>query len=128
MYFCHGNKITVKRIKYFIMNHIVGNNLAKFRKANRFTQEQMASFLGIQRSAYSNYELGEREVPLDILEKAAALLGCKLSLFYEEDTSLVDNMLVGAFRVDNLSVEDMHEVAAFKNVVMNYLKMDNLLK
>lgn len=110
------------------MNHIVGNNLAKFRKANRFTQEQMASFLGIQRSAYSNYELGEREVPLDILGKAAALLGCKLSLFYEEDASLVDNMLVGAFRVDNLSVEDMREVAAFKNVVMNYLKMDNLLK
>lgn len=110
------------------MSNVIGKNLAIFRKANRFTQEQIASYLGIQRSAYSNYESGDREPSLDILEKAATLLGCNLSMFFEEDEKVVEHMLVGAFRVEDLSVADMQEVAAFKKVVMNYLKMDNLLK
>ena len=36
-------------------------------------------------------------------------------------------MLVCAFRADNLSVNDMKEVAAFKNIVLNYMKMERLM-
>lgn len=109
------------------MSTIVGNNLKKLREANCFTQSQVAEYLGIQRSAYSNYESGDREAPLDVLEKAAALFGCELSLIFEDDEKVVNDMLVTAFRVNNLSVHDMNEVAAFKNLVINYLKMERLL-
>lgn len=107
--------------------NIVGKNLEKLRKANGFTQAQVADYLGIQRSTYSNYEAGLREAPLEVLERASALLGCELSLLFEEDADVVDEMLPAAFRVEGLSVNDMKEVAAFKNVVMNYLKMERLL-
>lgn len=109
------------------MGNIIGTNLEKLRNANRLTQSQVAEYLGIQRSAYANYEAGVREPSLDILEKAASLFGCELSLLFEEDKEVVDNMLVAAFRVDSLSQNDMREVAAFKNVVINYLKMERLL-
>lgn len=109
------------------MSTTVGNNLKKLREANCFTQNQVAEYLGIQRSAYSNYETGDREAPLEILEKAASLFGCKLSLLFEEDKDVVKDMLVTAFRIGNLSAQDMKEVAAFKNIVINYLKMDRLL-
>ena len=56
------------------MNKTIGNNLKRLRDANRFTQEQLAVFLGINRSTYSNYEMGEREIPFTILEKAADFL------------------------------------------------------
>lgn len=107
---------------------MVGRNLRLLREANNFTQQQMASYLGINRSTYANYETEERETPLDILEKTSDILGVDLSLFFEEDENAVKNMLVCAFRAEDLSAEDMVEVAAFKNLVKNYLKINRLLK
>lgn len=121
-----ANFATIIQVGCF-MGNMIGTNLEKLREANRLTQSQVANYLGIQRSAYANYESSLREPPLEILEKAASLFGCELSLILEEDENVVDNMLVTAFRVDNLSKDDMNEVAAFKNVVINYLKMERLL-
>ena len=109
------------------MNTITGRNLKALREANGYTQEKVSEYLGVGRSAYANYEAGERETPLEVLQKAADLFGCELSLLLEEDESAVRNMLVCAFRADNLNANDMREVAAFKSVVMNYLKMERLL-
>jgi transcriptional regulator with XRE-family HTH domain len=109
------------------MDLTVGRNLKKLREANRFSQEQVSSFLNITRSAYANYEAGVREAPLSVLEKAASLFGCALSVIFEENDTALDNMLICAFRVDGLSREDMQEVASFKNIVINYLKMNRLL-
>ncbi len=51
------------------INQIIGENLKKIRELSGFTQEQIAKSIGIERSAYSNYEGGTREVPYDILER-----------------------------------------------------------
>lgn len=110
------------------MNKIIAQNLKAFRSFNRFTQEQVADFLGLKtRSAYSNYESGEREAPLEVLEKCADLYGCDLSMFFEENEASAKEMLVCAFRVDSISPSDMEEIAAFKNIVKNYLKLNSLL-
>lgn len=106
---------------------IVGRNLKALREANGYTQEQVANFLGIGRSAYANYEAGERETPMEVMERASELFGCELALLFDEDEQAVKNMLVCAFRADNLSVNDMKEVAAFKNIVLNYMKMERLM-
>ena len=107
---------------------IISENIRRMREACKFTQEQVSQFLGIGRSAYSNYETGDRELPLGVMERLADLYGCDLYLLYEKDTDLVKNMLTTAFRVDDLSAEDMKQIADFKAVVKNYLKMDMLLK
>lgn len=106
---------------------VVGRNLKALREANGYTQEQVANFLGIGRSAYANYEAGERETPMEVMERASELFGCELALLFDEDEQAVKNMLVCAFRADNLSVNDMKEVAAFKNIVLNYMKMERLM-
>lgn len=121
-YFCHA-----LHSKSISMNKVIGNNLKLLREANKFTQDQVASFLGINRSTYSNYETGDREVPLDVLEKVSDLYGCELHLLFEEDNSIIKEMLVCSFRVDNLSNSDMIEIAHFKNIVKNYIKMNQLL-
>ena len=74
------------------MDIIIGRNLCRFRNANNFTQEQVAEYLGIKRSTYSNYELGEREMPFELLERVADLLGCDLSALMEEDEALVNEI------------------------------------
>ncbi len=107
---------------------VIAKNLKQMRETSGFTQERVAGFLDIGRSAYANYEAGTRDLPLHLMEKLADLYGCEIYLLYEEDADVVENMLTTAFRVDDLSVEDMHQVAAFKRIVKNSLKMDLLLK
>lgn len=108
------------------MKSVISRNLKSLRVANGYKQENVSDFIGINRSTYSNYESGEREVPLNVLEKAATLFGCELSLLFEEDEQALKSVLACAFRADNLDVDDMKEVADFKNIVLNYLKMEKL--
>ena len=106
---------------------IIAKNIKLLRQASNYTQENVASFLGIGRSAYSNYESGDRELPLSCMEKLADLYGCDAYMLYEENESVIEDMLATAFRVDNLSPADMEQIATFKRVVRNSLMMDTML-
>ena len=106
---------------------VIAKNIKLLRQASNYTQENVASFLGIGRSAYSNYESGDRELPLSCMEKLADLYGCDAYMLYEENESVIEDMLATAFRVDNLSPADMEQIAAFKRVVKNSLMMDTML-
>ena len=68
----------------------------------------------------------------DTVEKnvsPAALLGCELELLFEPDVEIVkDRMMVCAFRTDGLTEGDMKEVARFKQVVLEYMKMQKMLE
>lgn len=108
------------------MNTIIGKNLKKLRDFNRFSQEQVSEFLGIKRSTYANYESGEREAPLEVLEKISHLYGCELHVIFEENVSNFQDLLICTFRVDNLSGSDLNEIANFKDIVKSYLKMSRL--
>ena len=102
---------------------MLGETLKLLREANNYTQEIVSDYLGIKRSTYSNYETGDREAPWIILEKLANLYGCDLE---SEDKDVLQGVIACAFRVDSLSVEDMKQVAAFKQLVMNYVKMKKI--
>ena len=105
------------------MKAIIGRNLKYLREANHFTAQHMADCLSINRSAYANYEAGLREMPLALLEKAADFLGVDLAVLYEEDETKRSDVLESAFRMENLTADDCREIAYFKSIVMNYMKM-----
>lgn len=109
------------------MKPTTSRNLKILREANNYTQEQISEFIGIGRAAYANYESGEREMPLEVLEKTATLFGCDLSVLFEEDPEMVQAEFSCAFRANSISAGDMKEVSDFKNIVLNYLKMEKLL-
>lgn len=106
---------------------IVSSNIKRLREACGFSQDTVANYLNVSRSAYANYESGVRELPLQLMEKLADLYGCEMYDLYSEDVDVVSAMLATAFRVDTLSREDMEQIAAFKRIVNNSLKMDKLL-
>lgn len=45
------------------------------RKAKGFTQEYVASAVGVATSSYNQYETGARSIPAEIAEKIATVLG-----------------------------------------------------
>lgn len=106
------------------MDKIIARNLKKLRETAQYTQEEIARALGITRSAYSNYESCEREVPYDIIEKASDFFGCDMMLLFEENDNVDAEILVSAFRLDGMTAEDSSEIAHFKDIVKSYLKME----
>ncbi len=110
-----------------VEKELIARNVKRMREASGYTQEKVADFLGVGRSAYANYEAGEREIPLPLMEKLADLYGCEVFDLYTEDEATLTGMLVTAFRVESLSPDDMRQIAAFKRIVKNSLKMDVLL-
>ena len=112
----------------YYMKVIIGKNLSKLRSANNLTQQQVADCLGITRSAYSNYEDGVREAPMDVLLKSADLFGTDVHLLLERNEDVVDNMLVCAFRVDDMSADALREISYFKRIVKNYMKIKRLFE
>ena len=71
------------------MEGIVSNNLKVLRENSGYTKKQFADFLGLIRSAYANYEAGERVAPLPVLEGVAKLFGVDLSMLFEADPDAI---------------------------------------
>ena len=108
------------------MNQIVGENLKKTRELSGFTQEQVAKSIGVERSAYSNYESGVREVHFHLLEKIADLFGCEAFLLFEDNVEADNEILATAFRISDVEEGDLKEIAHFKDLVKSYLKMERI--
>ena len=106
------------------MDKTIARNLKKLRETARYTQDEVAQALGITRSAYSNYESGDREVPYDVIEKASDFFGCDMTVLFEENENVDAMILATAFRIDGIAPEDACEIMRFKNIVKSYLKME----
>jgi transcriptional regulator with XRE-family HTH domain len=108
-------------------NHIIGNNIRYFRDKLGLTQEELASFLSINREEISYFENGKRSVPSGLLTRLAELFGLDEIDFYEQDSSLIAANTAFAFRSVELAGGDLHSLAAFRKVTNNYIKMKKLL-
>ena len=106
------------------MDKIIARNIKKLRETARYTQDEVAQALGVTRSAYSNYESGDREVPYDVIEKASDFFGCDMAVLFEENENVDVMILASAFRLDGMTDDDAAEIMRFKDIVKSYLKME----
>ena len=106
------------------MDKTIARNLKKLRETARYTQDEVAQALGITRSAYSNYESGDREVPYDVIEKASDFFGCDMTVLFEDNENVDAMILASAFPIDGIAPEDAGEIMRFKDIVKSYLKME----
>lgn len=106
----------------------IGQVLKAYREKNNFSQEVVASFLGIKRELLSYYESNSREPSIEVLEKLADLYGAELSDLFESDQEQVQTNVAFAFRATCIDEKDMEALAQFRKVVKNYLKLVELEK
>lgn len=108
------------------LKQIVSENLKKYRLSLGFTQEQVAEFLGVERSTISYYENGEREISFVHLKKLSNLFCIEIDDLLETESSLQSANFAFAFRGDGIIQEDLKSIASFQRVVKNYIKMVKL--
>jgi hypothetical protein len=72
------------------------------------------------------YETGEREMPIDVLERLSDLYGVETEIFFADNAGEALANVAFAFRKEQLEGEDLKEIAAFGKIVKNYLKIKTL--
>lgn len=107
-------------------DQILGANIKRLRELFKETQETFALNVEVSRSALANYEAGTREIPNDVIEKAALFFGCEPHVLFDETLSDRKDILICAFRVDGVCGSDREEINRFKDVVRSYLKMKSI--
>ncbi|WP_421773741.1 helix-turn-helix domain-containing protein [Gracilimonas sp.] len=105
---------------------IIASNIKRYRNELGYTQEDLASYLSVSRTAITHYENNTRNIPIAYLGKIAALFGISKSDLLEEDQSKLNTKLAFAFRAEDLSADDLEEIASFKRIVLNYQDMQSL--
>lgn len=106
----------------------LSKNIRILREKNGFSQQNIADFLGIERSLYGFYENGSREIPFDRLEKLASLFGCELNTLLTDNEQELEDILICALRSEEMNKEDIKTIASFKDIVLTYLKISRLLE
>lgn len=81
--------------------------LKELRKTKGVSQEQVASALGITFRAYQNYEYGQREPNIEMLNKMADYFGTSIDYLLGRDTSEkpVIDLLAAQFDMSALEQE-----------------------
>ena len=103
----------------------IGENIHQYRTLLGLSQQQLGDYLGVTRELISLIEKGKRDISLSKLTKLANLFGVELEDLLEEDKQMANTKLAFAFRSDETE-EDLTQIADFKKIVLNYLKMDAL--
>jgi transcriptional regulator with XRE-family HTH domain len=93
----------------------LGERLREAREYLGFSQDQVATFLGVSRSALSLMESGQRKVDALELKKLAGLYKRTVGYFTgeEEDVSIGADIQHLARKVSDLSPDDREELARF---------------
>lgn len=93
-------------------------NLKKLRTISKKTQDDIASYLGVTRQAYGNYENGVREPELDAVIKLADYYGVTLDeLVGRENVNTSNNISKLVLRDEiEASVKELVNELAAKNI------------
>ena len=67
---------------------IIAQRLQKMRKERKFTHQNIADFLGVERSTYTYYEIGRRCPSTSTLKKLANLYGVSMSYLLGETAEI----------------------------------------
>jgi len=100
--------------------------MKSLREKFDYVQENVAEYLGISRELVSMYETGEREIPIDALEKLSNLFCVDPDAFFAETPQEAIAQVAFAFRKDEMDAGDLEQIAAFGKIVKNYLKIKKI--
>lgn len=87
------------------MDITIDSNMSKLRKQFNLTQREICSVVGVNASTYKHYELGDRMVPISVLQDLAKFYKVSTNYFFEN--------------MPELSMKESIELSKYANEVSN---------
>ena len=81
----------------------IGSNMSKLRKQFNLAQREICSVVGVNASTYKHYELGDRMVPISVLQDLAKFYKVSTNYFFEN--------------MPELSIKESIELSKYANEV-----------
>ncbi len=104
----------------------LGARVRKARDACRLTQEEVASQLGLPRSAVALIESGQRRISSLELERLSYVLGCDVRSFLADDFAAMEDTLSALFRRHPDVGNEAEVVAALRKCIQLGREITNL--
>lgn len=79
----------------------IGSNMSKLRKQFNLTQREICSVVGVNASTYKHYELGDRMVPISVLQDLAKFYKVSTNYFFENMPELSMKESIELFKYAN---------------------------
>lgn len=92
----------------------IGTNMSKLRKQFNLTQKEICSVVGVNTSTYKHYELGDRMVPISVLQDLAKFYKVSTNYFFENMSELSDKE----------SIELSNDALKVANNIEKYISID----
>ena len=120
-------------------NELLPQKLKELRKANGYTQDYVASFLGVVRQTYSHYETGHRTPSSETLYKLAGLYNVSIedfmqliikldqTIYYDAPPSTQSGQELSGF-LDYVNAQDNIRKLRFLNYMEKELLLETLIK
>lgn len=104
----------------------IGKRIKLLREESKLTQTKVAEYLELDQSMIAKMEKGERNITSDVIEKIAALFCCTVDyiLFGEKQ----EQKCLVSFRTNNLTDDDLKNLAIINKIVLNQFEMDKILE
>jgi len=100
----------------------LGEIFREIRSRCGFTQDQMATFLGVDRTMITKYEKGERGLGISALEKACEVFGCNLNVLRGIEEY---KPMAVAYRAKDLTNEEMEAICMVQKIALNLRRIKN---
>ncbi|BBL62787.1 hypothetical protein MARBORIA2_11190 [Methanobrevibacter arboriphilus] len=105
------------------MRYKVGDKLRKLREDSKYTQSQLANYLGIDQGQLSKIENGTRNLNLSLLDKICSLYNCSHEYIINDSGEC--SITKVAFR-NSENFVDLNVVAKINQVTNNLKLLRNL--
>lgn len=107
-------------------NKQVAIRIKKLRKESQLTQEQLASYLGVDQTLITKLENGSRNINVTLIEKICCLFGCTEAYLMGEENEYIPIQF--AFRSKEIDTNDLENIAMLNRIVLNLRFMNTKLE
>jgi predicted transcriptional regulator len=107
---------------------IIGKNIRDFREKLGYSIKNIANFLDVSEKTIELYEKAEKSITIIHLEKLSDLFGVEEYSLFEPDAVNKIRSSTITIPKEKFNEEDLEQVAAFRKVIKNYIKMQEINK
>lgn len=99
--------------------------LKVLRETSKYSQTQVASFLGVDQTTLSKIESGDRKLSVAQAEKLALLYGFDIASLRK--TESISSPVRISFRANEIDEKDLADMAQMNQILINLKLMNNLI-